>query len=170
MRSSWAFHNTTPPTDSSESERQRPTSSPAPSAWVPSSIESSLPIYRGRSGVPDPELQRRQRLAVGRGGRGRSQVRHTPAAPGFRVKHLGQVTPLPTRFASSIAIPIVNTNPNVTQRKPSNVRQAMVCVYGAVSHGNRPTESRVMVMDPATPMRTYATTMSPCRRALRRRR
>jgi hypothetical protein len=87
-----------------------------------------FPIYRGRSGVPDPELQRRQRLAVGRAGRGRSQVRHSLAAAGFLVKHLGQVTPLPTRFASSIAIPIVNTNPNVTQRKPSNVRQAMVCV------------------------------------------
>jgi hypothetical protein len=48
--------------------------------------------------------------------------------PGFLVKHLGQVMPLPTRFASNIAIPIVNTNPNVTQRNPSNVRQAMVCV------------------------------------------
>jgi hypothetical protein len=91
-------------------------------------LDRVLPIYRGRSGVPDPELQRRQRLAVGRGGRGRSQVRHTLAAPGFLVKHLGQVIPRPTTLARSIAIPIVNTNPNVTQRKPSNVRQAMVCV------------------------------------------
>ena len=55
--------------------------------------------------------------------------------------------PLPTRFASNIAIPMVNTNPNVTQRKPSNVRHAVVCVKGTVSHGNRPTDSRVMVMD-----------------------
>jgi hypothetical protein len=78
--------------------------------------------------------------------------------------------PLPTRFANNIAIPMVNTNPNVTQRKPSNVRHAVVCVKGAVSHGNRPTDSRVRVMDPATPMWTYATTTSPCRRALRRRR
>jgi hypothetical protein len=37
---------------------------------------------------------------------------------------------------------------------------------GAVSHGNRPTDNRVMVMDPATPMKTYATTTSACRRAL----
>jgi len=78
--------------------------------------------------------------------------------------------PLPTRFASNIAIPMVNTNPNVTQRKPSNVRHAVVCVKGTVSHGNRPTDSRVMVMDPATPMRMDAARMSPCRRALRRRR
>ena len=127
---------------------------------------SSHPIYRGRLDVPDPELQRRQRLAVGRGGSGRSQVRHTLAAPGFLVKHLGQVMPLPTRFTSNMAIPMVNTNPNVTQRKPSNVRHAVVCVKGADSHGNRPTDSRVMVMDPATPMKTYATTTSACRRAL----
>ena len=60
------------------------------------------------------------------GGRGRSQVRHALGAPGFLVKHLGQVMPRPIRFASSIAIPIVNTNPNVTQKMPSNVRQAMV--------------------------------------------
>ena len=76
------------------------------------------------------------------------------AVPRFLVKHLGQVMPLPARFASTIAIPMVNTNPNVTQRKPSKVRHAVVCVKGAVSHGSRPTDRRVITMDPATPMRT----------------
>jgi hypothetical protein len=123
--------------------------------------------YRGRLGL---ELQGRQRCAVGRGGRASSQVWHTFAVPGFLVKHLGQVMPLPTRFASNIVTPMVNTNPNVTQRKPSNVRQAVVCVNGAVSHGNRPTDNRVITMDPATPMRTYARKVKLFRRTLCRRR
>jgi hypothetical protein len=132
-------------------------------SWPPRARTSH---HRGRFGVPDPELQRRQRLAVGRGGSGRSQVRHTPAAPGFLVKHLGQVMPRPIRFTSNIAIPMVNTNPNVTQR------EAVECPpRGRVrERGGLPRESThgqsCDVIDPATPTKTYATTTSACRRAL----
>jgi hypothetical protein len=129
MRSAWALNNGSH--DAAErliGIRAATTNLLARAVSMDTILDRVIPIYRGRSGVPDPELQRRQRPAVGRAGRGRLQVRHSLAAPGFLVKHLGQVMPRPTRFARSIAIPIVNTNPNVTQRKPSNVRQAMVCV------------------------------------------
>ena len=43
----------------------------------------------------------------------------------FRVPHRGHVTPLPRRWTSRIATPMVSTKPKVMDMKPSNVRHVM---------------------------------------------
>jgi hypothetical protein len=53
----------------------------------------------------------------------------------FHVPQRGQVMPLPKMFAISNTTPIVRTNPNVTEKSPSNVRQVVIRRCGNGSHG-----------------------------------
>ena len=87
-----------------------------------SEILDSHRLARSSATLQARRAARAQRFRVGSGGNGRSQVLQAEASGAFRVPHRGQVMPLPKRWTSSIATPMVSTKPKVMDMKPSNVR------------------------------------------------
>jgi len=89
--------------------------------WAPGASDGLGPI-----GAPYEGLLRRSR---------NWHVSQILARFEFHVPQRGQVTPLPATFAINNATPMGKTNPNVTKKTPSNVRQAVTSRLGAGSQG-----------------------------------